>query len=276
MKKENLNLFDDFDSASKVDEYDYIDKILIGTDRNKILFDRSPIAIVFINEKGIFLDANKKLYDWLGYKPSEIIGKTIADLPFLPDKSKKIIVDNFFKRMRGEEIPVYEIEFIHKNGMRKFGEVYGSLLRDHVYGISMDIVMVSDVTEKKKALDNLKDNEKRYKILFENTSDLVQFMDAYGKFVEVNPAWLNTLEYSKEEVNNLKLVDIIRKDEIQHCLELFNKVCQGESIKDFETFFVSKTGKEIFVKGRAKSYFKDGVFVSTIGIFKCISENDKK
>jgi PAS domain S-box-containing protein len=269
MKRNTLNLFND---RSNINEYDYIDKILMGTDRNKILFNWSPLAIAIISKEGIFLDANRKLYDWLGYKTAEIIGKSFIEVPFLSDKSKKIIVNNFNKRIRGEFIPPYEIEFIHKNGIKKYGEIYGNLLHDSVRGVTMDIIMVSDITEKKKAFESIKDNEEKYKILFENTTDLIQSVNAKGNFVDVNPAWLETLEYSKEELNNLMLIDVIRKDEVQHCMELFNKVVKGEIIKNIETVFVSKTGKEIFVEGSAKGYFKDGEFIATVGIFKEVSK----
>jgi PAS domain S-box-containing protein len=272
MKKEFMDFSNESKIGSNIDEYEYIDKILMSTDRNKIFFDYSPLAIVIISKEGIFLDANKKLFDWLGYKTTEIIGKNFTEVPFLPDKSKNIIFNNFNKRMQGEDIPPYEIEFIHKNGMQKYGEIYGNLLCDDVRGVTMDIIMVSDITEKKKAFEILKDNEERYKILFENTTDLIQSVNAKGRFVDVNPAWLQVLEYPKEELHNLTLSDILREDEIKHCLEIFNKVCRGESIKNIETVFISKTGKEIFVKGSAKGYFKDGKFIATVGIFKDVSK----
>ena len=274
MKKDSMNLFNDFNDKSNNSEYDYIDKILISTDRNKIFFDSSPLAVVIISEEGVFLEANRKLYDWLGYVPAEIIGKSFTEVPFLPDKSKKTIFNNFNKRMTGENVPSYEIEFIHKNGMQKFGEIYGNLLRDDTHGISMDIVMVLDTTEKKKAFESLKDNEERYRILFENTTDLIQSVNAEGSFVDVNPAWLKTLEYSKEEIHNLRLINILREDMVKHCMELFNKVRQGENIENIEAVFISKTGKEIFVEGSAKGYFRNGEFIATVGIFREISKRN--
>ena len=190
-------------------EYDYIDNILIGNDRNKIFFDSSPLAIVIISKEGIFLEANRKLYDWLGYVPAEIIGKSFTEVSFLPEKSIKIIINNFKKRMRGEDVPPYEIGLIHKNGIMKFGEIHGNLLQDEAHGVVMDIIMVSDITEKKKVLESLKNNQERYRILFENSTDLIQSVNFEGNFIDANPAWLETLEYSKEELHNLKLNNII-------------------------------------------------------------------
>jgi len=270
--EENIDFLDNENDKSNSAEYDYIDNTLMSTERNRILFDRSPLAIVIINRKGIFLDSNRKLYEWLGYTPAEIIGKRLTEVPFLPDNSKKTILDNFNKRISGEDVPPYEVEFIHKNGTIKYGEINGSLLRDENHELTLDIVMVSDVTEKKKTYENLKDNEHRYKILFENTTELVQSVNTEGKFVDVNPAWLETLEYSKEELPGLTLINILREDQVQHCVELFNKVCQGENIKDIETVFISKTGKEIFVKGNTAGYFRNGIFIATVGIFRDISK----
>lgn len=272
MEEDTMGLFNASEDKSNMAEYDYIDKVLMSSERNKILFDWSPLAIIIISKEGIFLDANRKLYDWLGYRPDEIIGRSFTEVPFLPDKSKATVANNFNKRMRGEDIPSYEVEFVHKNGMQKYGEIHGNLLIDDARGVTMDIVMVSDITEKRKALENLKNNEERYRTLFENANDLIQSVDAEWKFVDVNPKWLETLEYSKEELHNLTLINILREDQVQHCMELFNKVRQGESIKNVETVFISKTGKEIFVEGSAKGYFRDGIFIATVGIFRDISE----
>jgi len=270
--EEATNFLNNNLTKSNMAEYDYIDKVIMSSERNKILFDWSPLAIIIVNKEGVFLDANRKLYEWLGYMPEEIIGRNFTDVPFLPDKSKMMILNNFNKRMHGENIPPYEVEFTHKNGMQKWGEIYGNLLKDDDRGVTMDLVMVSDITEKKKALENSNENQQRYKNLFENANDLIQSVDAEGRFIDVNPKWLETLEYSREEAMSLNLFNILREDQVQHCMEFFKKVIQGESIRNVETVFISKTGKEIFVEGNAKGMFKDGRFISTVGIFRDITD----
>ena len=256
-------------------EYDFIDKVFMGDQRNKTLFDWSPLAIVIINKEGVLLDANKKLYEWLGYKPEEVIGKDLSVIPFFTPETREILVNNFMKRMRGEDIAPYEVEFLHKNRTRRWGEVYGSRLKDDVNNIVLDIVMVSDVTDKKTALEGLKESEERYRNLFENANDLIQSVDAEGRFVDVNPKWLDALEYTMEDVKNLTLMDILREDQVQHCMDLFKRVCQGERVEKVEAVFVSKTGKEVYVEGSANGYFKDGRFVSTVGIFRDVTERKK-
>ena len=273
-KTQTLAVGDESQNSGEA-EYDFIDKVFMGDQRNKTLFDWSPLAIVIINREGVLLDANKKLYEWLGYKPEEVIGRDLSTIPFFTPETREILVSNFMKRMSGEDIPPYEVEFLHKNRTRRWGEVHGSRLKDDANNVMLDIVMVSDVTDKKKALEGLKESEERYRNLFENANDLIQCVDAEGRFVDVNPKWLDTLEYTKDDVKNLTLLDILREDQVQHCVELFKKVFHGESVRSVEAVFVSKTGKEIYVEGSANGQFKDGRFISTVGIFRDVTDRKK-
>jgi len=57
-------------------------------EKYKKIFELSPEAIVLLDRKGNLLDVNERLYDWLGYKPEEVIGKNLLELPFLPEGGK--------------------------------------------------------------------------------------------------------------------------------------------------------------------------------------------
>lgn len=272
MKSVDLNKFSSGIENAHVNEYDIIDRALIGDDRNRTLFDWSPLAIVIINQEGILLDSNKKLFEWLGYKTEEVVGRNIFDLPFLTQETRRIIKKMFDQRISGQQIPTYVVAFLHKNGETIWGEIHATLFRDEITGVVLDLVMIANITEKKKALDNLKESEEKYRSLFEGANDLIQSVDSNGKFIEVNPKWLNVLGYTKEEVKTLTLKDILREDKISQCMELFSKVCKGESVEHVETVFISKMGKEILVEGSANGLFKDGRFIATIGIFREITQ----
>ena len=79
-------------------EYDVIDRMLMGDQRNRTLFDWSPEAIVILNKEGIFLDANPRLFDWLEYKSEELIGKSFEEVPFLPLQTKDTIKKALMKK----------------------------------------------------------------------------------------------------------------------------------------------------------------------------------
>jgi PAS domain S-box-containing protein len=132
-----------------------------------------------------------------------------------------------------------------------------------------------DITERKRVQDALHESEERYRDLFENSTDLIQSVNNDGRFEYVNAKWLEALGYTREEIKQLTLMDILRKDQVPHCNELFERVRNGEALDRVETVFVSKDGREILVDGSVNGQFKNGQFVATRAIFRDITERKK-
>jgi PAS domain S-box-containing protein len=126
----------------------------------------------------------------------------------------------------------------------------------------------------KEINNKIEKDEKKFKDFLDNANDLIQSIDINGKFIYVNKKWLDTLGYSEDELKNLTLKDILRKDQIPHCMELFKKVVNGETLENIETVFVSKNKKEIFVQGNINPKMLNGKFIATRAIFRNIT--DKK
>ena len=125
----------------------------------RLIFDLSPEAIVLLDRQGTVLDVNGRVYDWLGYKPKEIIGKHITELPTLPEESKAKALKKLSLRIAGEELPPYELDFVKKNGEKSVGRVVASPVKDSEGRIIQDIVMIADVTEIKRAEEALRESE---------------------------------------------------------------------------------------------------------------------
>jgi len=130
----------------------------------------------------------------------------------------------------------------------------------------------NEITERKQAEEALRESEERYRDLFENANDLIQSVTPDGHFRYVNTAWRNVLGYSKEEVANLTLWDIIHPDYINHCREIFQKVMSGETANNVEAVFVTKDGRVVPVEGSVNCRFEGGKPVATRGIFRDITE----
>ena len=239
------------------------------------IFELSPEAIVILDKKGNILDVNGRVYDWLGYRIKEVIGKNILEVPFLSRESKVKVREKFYQRMLGKKVPSYELDFITRNEEKRIGRINATPIRDEKGKIIQDLVVISNITEQKQAEEALRQSEEKFRDLFENANDLIQSVDKKGKFVYVNRKWLEVLEYTKDELEKLTLWDILRKDQIPHCMELFKKIRNGEAVNEVDTVFISKNMKEIYVDGNANAQFKDGKFIATRGIFRDITEHKK-
>ncbi len=128
-------------------------------DRYRLIFEHSPESIVLLDRAGLVIDVNGRIADTIGYRPEEALGRSLAELPFLTPESRRLTAEHFARRMRGENDPPYEIEFIHKSGELRTGRVHATPFRDEEGGISGSLVMLADITDQKRAEERLRRSE---------------------------------------------------------------------------------------------------------------------
>ncbi len=132
-----------------------------------------------------------------------------------------------------------------------------------------------EMAERRLTEGRIKESEAKYRDLFENANDLIQSLNSEGRYIYVNRKWLEVLGYTVEEVKQLHFSNIIHKDQMPHCMEIFGRLKRGEAVNRMETVFVTKHGEEIHVEGNLNGQFKNGEFVATRGIFRDITQRKK-
>lgn len=113
------------------------------------IFENSPQGFILLDTEGHIIDVNKKICDWLGYEPDEMIGKDHILYPFLTKSGKVTAMKKFFQRLLGKVVPAYELEFVTKNGEKFLGEVLAMQIWDEHGKIAQILVMISDITNRK-------------------------------------------------------------------------------------------------------------------------------
>ncbi len=130
-----------------------------------------------------------------------------------------------------------------------------------------------DMAEEKKTWHALLGSEENYRDLVKNASDMIQCVVNNGKFAFVNEAWLSTLGYSMEELNNLTLWDVIHPDSLDHYMAVFQEVLDGKAPGNIEVIFVTKNGNPITVEGNVNVRLdEEGRFLNTREMFRNITE----
>ena len=114
-------------------------------------------------------------------------------------------------------------------------------------------------------------HEALHRRFFENTNDLIQGIGPDGRFQFVNNRWLEVMEYSEAEVNQLHFEEILRPDQVETCRHLFTSLPAGNEWHQVETIFITKSGQEIYVDGNLSTQMEDGRFLSTLGVFRNIT-----
>lgn len=118
----------------------------------------------------------------------------------------------------------------------------------------------------KKTQMTLAEQDQRYHDL-QNASDLIQSVSPDGHFLFVNQKWLDTLGYTEADLKNLTIFDIIHKESLEHCSEVFRRVTAGESMGMIEAVFRTREGVKVYVQGMATCKMAEGKPQYTRGIF---------
>jgi len=141
--------------------------------------------------------------------------------------------------------------------------------------ISLLTERLGKIIERIKAKESLKQSEKEFRDLFENANELIQSVGPNSKFIYVNKKWRKLLGYSNKEIKDLNLSDVLKKDQQESHLKIFNQVRKGKSVSGIETVFVSKNGTEIPVEGNVNAQFTGKKFTATRAIFRDVTERRK-
>lgn len=131
------------------------------------LAESSPAAVLMYQDDR-YIYANKTASLISGYSVDEIIGMEYWKLVHPDDHD--IVKERGFKRQRGEETASrYEHRWLTRDGTAIWVDLAGSSTM--IGGQPAGIVAIMDITERKRAEEALRESEKLYRTLFENTED---------------------------------------------------------------------------------------------------------
>jgi PAS domain S-box-containing protein len=113
----------------------------------------------------------------------------------------------------------------------------------------------------------------RFRNLYEKAPMSYQSLDADGRVLEVNQAWLNTLGYSRDEVIGRPFDDFLHPDWKDHFKENFPRLKAVGEVLGVEFEMVKKSGSSIHVSLAGKiGHDPEGYFQQTHCIFHDITE----
>jgi PAS domain S-box-containing protein len=147
---------------------------------------------------------NKRAEILLDTKKEDLIGKNLHEV--FVARGSRIFYDNYVKALR-EKITIHFEGFSNLSKKWFAVSAYGS---DN--GLS---VYFKDVTEQKDAGEKIKESELCYRSLIEQATDTICILDASGKFVEMNPSGCRLFGYSREEILQLFMTDVLFEEDLK-------------------------------------------------------------
>lgn len=131
-------------------------------ERLKRTFEFAPIGMALVSTEGRWLQVNPALSEMLGYRSDELLDLTFQDITHPDDLDADLA--NVRKVLDGE-IATYQMmkRYIHKDGDEIWGHLSVSLVRDDEGKPAYFISQIQDLTERKRAEDELRRQERDYR-----------------------------------------------------------------------------------------------------------------
>jgi len=148
------------------------------------------------------MDMNLK-FTYLSSSVTRLGGYSVEEAMKLPLKkmltrnSYNVVMNTFLKELAIEKVTnkdinrsrTLELEFIHKNGSRIWGEVTMTFLRDQKNKAVGILGVARDITERKKTEDSLKKSERQYRTTIDSMADVVHVIDEKRNIIVYNTAF---------------------------------------------------------------------------------------
>lgn len=182
------------------------------------LFESSLNEIYIFNSKNLkFIQTNEAAQKNLGYSLSELQQLTPVDIkPELTKEQFKHIISPMLKG--STEKLVFETIHQRKNKSTYDVEVHMELMDFNDEKVF--VAFINDITERKKADQDLRESEEKYRFLFENNPMPMWIYDLETmQFLAVNETAILKYGYSEEEFLNMTLKDIRPPEDIPTLLE---------------------------------------------------------
>ncbi|QHG15828.1 PAS domain S-box protein [Nostoc sp. ATCC 53789] len=200
--------------------------------------------IYIFNRRGCYQYVSRDAATILGFKPQDIVGKTLQELDLPKDLVEQ--VDNQLKAVIKTGQPIKdECKYVTADGVHYY-EYILTPLRNLNQSIEGVITVSRDITEHKRAEKSLRESEARFRRLFESNLIGVAFWNVDGFVIDANDAFLQLAGYTHEEFTLLGKVNWRELTPIEY------KYLDDRAILEVQTTGVSKIYEKEYIHRNGK------------------------
>jgi PAS domain S-box-containing protein len=191
------------------------------------LFRSSPAAVALVRRPdGVVIDVNDAYERLFGWSREEAIGRSTAALRVWVDPEDRV-------RLQQQLAQRGRVTDFESKVRRKSGEIFDSLLSSEVIeegGEHMVLVIVLDITERKRVEAALRQSEQRYRTLAATMVEGILILQD-GRFTYANPGALDLIGYSFEEIQGREFAPFIHPEDRELVRERHRRRTAGEVLE---------------------------------------------
>jgi len=198
----------------------------------EMVFNTSPDSVLVTRlHDGLIVKINDGFLNLTGFGSDDVIGKSVIDLDIWhnPDDRQrflKLLSEKGF--CENEEFTFYRKDSTPFIGLLS-AKVFSLIDTPHI------ITVTRDITGHKKIEAELRESEKKFRHLIENSHDIIYTLTPEGVFTFVSPAWTVLLGHPVSQVQGHSFMPFVHPDDVSVCMLWLQKVIEtGERLEGVE------------------------------------------
>ncbi len=245
------------------------DELRKSEQEKAVILDAMTELVLFLDTDLRVIWANKAMREAFNLKPGQLNGKHCYR--GLHNRSTACSICPAEKTLKtGEPHDVVDFSSYKKNWVLRSYPV-----RDENGSLSGVVEIVTDITERRKAEEAMRQSEQKFRELFENANDMIFLLDFKGKILSCNAAAARTYGYEPEQMQGISLEELLDAEYLTVVREMFRKKRSDLVTNSQEFLTYTRTGEPVWVEINARSVVEKGKPVAIHGIARNITERKR-
>jgi PAS domain S-box-containing protein len=171
--------------------------------RFRATFDNAAVGIAHVAPDGRLLRVNEVLCRILGYPVDELLPTPLQDIVHPDDLAADLARRELF---REGKIASYDAEerYLRKDGAIIWGRKTVGCVRKDDGSIDYLVVMIEDISARKQAEEELRENEERFRSSLLHCPLPILLFDDQEQILAISQSWLEQSGYLREELRRLE------------------------------------------------------------------------
>ena len=202
------------------------DRLRESEARVRAIVDHAAIGIAGVGRGGEFVETNTALQRIFGYSAAEFRHLSIQQLIHSDDREASL---RLFRDLVDGKRTAYQVEkqYVRKDGTTIWGRTTVSLVQETARGLPLALGMFEDITEQKQTQEALRRGERHFRLLVENSSDIVAVLDGTGTTRYVSPSVTRILGYETDDLVGTPAFDFVHPDDRVSVVDAFTQLIQS-------------------------------------------------
>ncbi|UOF01889.1 PAS domain S-box protein [Bdellovibrio reynosensis] len=206
----------------------------------RVVIDALPSLMAAVDPWERYEIVNEAYANWMNKDQEFILGKTLSEI--MPSDLYMRIKPHFLKALQGEQ-QKFEIEVFYPGKGLRYVQANYMPVFDRDQKVVRVILLINDLTEQRKAYEEIKRSENQFRSYFELGGTGSFELDApTGKFINVNEKFSAISGYSKNELLKMNLEDLVPTEDLTERRQRYHGILLDTESPTSEFTYVRKDG----------------------------------